>query len=58
MYKLQCKNSVYYIPKENLKPFALYYALQHGITHGNIHDDETAKDYLESIGIRVTEKSE
>ena len=55
MYKLKVKDSVYTIPKENIKAFALYQALQRGITHGNIHDDKTAIEFLESIGVEVSE---
>ena len=38
---------------KNIKAFALFHALQNGITHGNIHDDETAIEYLEGSGIKV-----
>lgn len=55
MYKLKVKNSTYTIPKENIKVLALYEALQRGITHGNIHDNITAIEYLESIGMEVEE---
>lgn len=58
MYKLRFRDGIYTIPKENLKAFALYKALQHGITHGNIHDDETAKDFLEGLGIEVIDATE
>ena len=53
MYKLKVKDSIFEIPKENIKALALVQALDRGITHGNIHDEETAIEYLESIGIEV-----
>ena len=56
MYKLMVKDSVFTIPKENIIMFALHKALENGITHGKIHDSETAIEYLESIGIKVYEQ--
>ena len=53
MYKLIVNDSVYTIPKENIVMLALHKALENGITHGEIHDDKTAIEYLESIGIGV-----
>lgn len=55
MYRLKVKDSVFTIPKENIKAFALYEALQRGIMRGNIHDDKTAIEFLDSIGISVEE---
>lgn len=57
MFKLTVlKNGAEYtIPKENLKMLALYEALQRGITHGKIHDNETAIEFLSQIGIKVEE---
>ena len=46
-------NCAYTIPKKNIVMLALHKALENGITHGNIHDDKTAIEYLESIGIGV-----
>ena len=45
--------SEFTMPRENIKCFALYEALQRGITHGNIHDEKTSIDFLLSIGIEV-----
>ena len=58
MYKLMVKDSVFTILKESIIMFALHKALENGITHGKIHDSETAIEYLESIGIRVVEDKE
>ena len=54
-YELYIKNSVYKCPKSNIKNLALMKAMENGITHGNIHDESTAIDYLTSIGIEVKE---
>lgn len=53
MYKLIIKDAVFTIPKENIVLLALHKALENGIEYGPIHDEETAKDYLRSIGIEV-----
>ena len=58
MYKLRVKDKEFTIPKENIKLFALYEALQRGIKKGNIHDNPTAIEYLDSIGIKVSEMAE
>lgn len=55
MYKLKIKDAVYEITKENIKVFALMQELDRGITHGNIHDEKTAIEYLNSIGIEVNQ---
>lgn len=58
-YKLILNNDcAYTIPKENIVMLALHKALENGITHGEIHDDKTAIEYLESIGIKVVEDNE
>ena len=54
MYSLKFKDSEYTIPKENLKAFALFEAMRRGVQKGNIHDEETAKEYLESIGFECS----
>ena len=53
--QIKVKDSVYTIPKENIKALALSKALDMGITHGNIHDDESAIDFLISIGMEISE---
>lgn len=53
MYKLKIKDSIFEIPKQNIVAFALYQALQRGITHGKVHDDQTAIECLKTIGIEV-----
>lgn len=45
--------SEFTMPRENIRCFALYEALQRGITHGDIHDEKTAMNYLLSIGIEI-----
>ena len=47
MYKLIVKDTIFTIPKKNIVMLALHKALENGITHGNIHDNETAIEYLE-----------
>lgn len=54
-YQIKVKDNIYTIPKKNIKLFALSEALNMGITHGNIHDEKTAIDFLISIGIEVSE---
>ena len=58
MYKLKVKDSVYTIPKQNIKAFALYQAIARGITHGDICDEVTAIKYLSSIGFEVSDGKE
>lgn len=59
MYKLiTAKGDVFTLGEKSLKAFALYEALQRGITRGNIHDNQTAIEYLESIGIKVKNENE
>lgn len=55
MYKLKVKDKVFTIPKGNIVPFAWQQAIQRGIMRGKIHDDQTAIEYLNSIGIEVTD---
>lgn len=55
MYKIITNNCAYSIPKQNIVLLALQKALDNGITQGNIHDDKTAIEYLESIGMKVNE---
>ena len=57
MFKLTVlrNGAEYTIPKENLKMFAIHEALQRGITHGKIHDNETAIEFLYEIGIKAEE---
>lgn len=55
MYNLKFKEREYTCPKGNLKPLALVFALDKGITKGAIHDDETAKTFLESEGFEIQE---
>lgn len=51
--KLIKNRATFTIPRENLKCFALYGALQRGITSGPIKDEKSAIEYLNSIGIEV-----
>ena len=55
MYKLKVKDKFFTIPKGTIVPFAWQQALQKGITRGKICDDETAIEFLGSIGIEVTD---
>lgn len=55
MYKIVVKGSSYTIPKEKIKALALYEALQRGITSGPIHDEQTAIEFLESLGMTIEE---
>ena len=54
-YSLKVNNSKYLIPKDSIKGFALMKAIDNGLTHGNIHDEETAVEYLTSIGYEISE---
>jgi hypothetical protein len=51
--KLIKNGATFEMPRENLKCFALYEALQRGITSGPIKDEKSAIEYLNSIGIEV-----
>lgn len=53
MYKLKVKDSVFTIPKQNIVLLAMQQAMDRGIMQGNIHDEKSAIEYLESIGIEV-----
>lgn len=53
MVELIVKGSKYTMPRENLKMFALYEAMQRGIKSGPIHDEQTSIEFLNSIGIEV-----
>lgn len=54
-YEIKVKDSIFKIPKENIKLLAITKALDNGITHDNIHDEETAIEYLESLGMEIKE---
>ena len=54
-YEIKVKDSVFTIPKENIKMLAITKAIDNGITHGNIHNDKTAIEYLESLGMEIRE---
>lgn len=56
MYRLVVKGTTYTCPKCSIVALAITKALDIGITHGNIHDEATAIEYLESIGIKVEEE--
>lgn len=43
------------IPKEKIKLLALQQAMSRGIFKGNIHDEKTAIEYLESLGMIICE---
>ena len=51
--KISKNGATFEMPRENLKAFALYEALQRGIKSGPIHDEKTAIEYLNSTGIEV-----
>ena len=55
MYKLKVNNTEYTIPKENIVLLAMQQAMDRGIMQGNIHDEQSAIEYLESIGIEVSD---
>jgi hypothetical protein len=55
MWILEFKNKHYTCPEGNLYALALIQAMDRGITHGPIHDDLSAKAYLESIGFNIVE---
>lgn len=53
MYKLTVKGKEFTLPKQNIIVFALSQAIDRGIIRGKIHDEATAIEYLNSIGIEV-----
>ena len=53
MYKLTVNNKEFSIPRNSLVPFAWQQAMDREIMSGNIHDEKTAIEYLDSIGMRV-----
>lgn len=50
MYKVKIKEREFMCPKESLVGFALLKALDKGIERGPIHNEETAKAFLEGMG--------
>lgn len=54
MYKLKVKDSIYTIPKENIRLLAMTKAMDLK-ANPNLSIDEKAIAYLESIGIEVSE---
>lgn len=54
-YQIKVKDSVYKIPKENITLLALQKAMDMSITHGNIHDEKTAIDFLTNLGMEISE---
>ena len=52
--KISKNGATFEMPRENLKAFALYEALQRGVKSGPIHDEQTSIEYLNSIGIEVS----
>lgn len=57
MYKLKLNDTVFTMPKKNIVMLALHKAIENGIEYGPIHDDKTAKEYLNSIGIEVYDEN-
>ena len=53
MWVLEFKGRVYTCPKNSLYALALLHQLDNKITHGNIHDDESAKVILENKGFTI-----
>ena len=53
MWVLEFKGKVYTCPKNSLYALALLHQLDKKITHGNIHDDESAKTVLENKGFTI-----
>lgn len=55
MYKLVVKGTTYTCPKCSIVTLALTKVLDRGIAYGNINDEATAIEFLESIGVKVEE---
>lgn len=53
LYIVKAGKGEYTIPKQNIVMLAMHEALQRGITHGNIHDEVSAIEYLKEVGIEV-----
>lgn len=53
MLRIKTQNSEFTMPRKNVVMLALQQALSRGLTQGKIHDEESAIEYLESIGIEV-----
>lgn len=58
MWVLEKEGRQYTCPKNNLYTLALMHQLDRNITHGNIHDDLTAKEALEKQGFVISEIEE
>lgn len=57
MLRIKTQNSEFTMPRKNVVMLALQQAMSKGLTHGKIHDEESAIEYLESIGIEVYGKT-
>ena len=58
MWVLEKEGRQYTCPKNNLYTLALMHQMDRGITHGNIHDDLSAKEVLEKQGFVISEIEE
>ena len=58
MYRIKTKQMEYTMPKENLMCFAKFQATNRGedFIFPAIVDDDTAKQYLQTIGIEVIDE--
>ena len=54
MWILEKNSKIYTCPKGNLKTIAYIQAMDRGIKKGPVHDDESAKKYLESLGFKIS----
>ena len=57
-YEIKRKEQVFTIPRETITAFALMQQLDKGVTHGKIHDVETAIESLVEDGFEVRELDE
>lgn len=55
MYELKVKNSVFTIPKENLKLLAMSKAIDLGRFNEKLNTNEDAIKFFESLGMQVNE---
>lgn len=55
MYRFKVKDTVFTIPEENIRMFAIFEAMNRGNNDVELSTDEQAMEYLKTLGIEVVQ---
>ena len=58
MFRLTINDTTYTCPNTSIVPLALMQAMDRGSVNGLIHDEQTAIEYLSSIGFTIEKQSD